>query len=156
MKIDAEILIEAPPRVVREVWLDFPHLSDWHDGSFWKNIELTAPEKSNGLDAVPGDEVKCTMPSMTFKCNVAVNQPDHFRWANSVPLMGSAGHDYYFMSVPGEANRTRFVQHEDITGAMGLIMGMMGTKESSNKGWKKINEDLKAASEKRWAAESGH
>lgn len=37
-------------------------------------------------------------------------------------------------------------------GAVSMIMSAIGSKGASNVGWKKVNEDLKAAAEKKWAA----
>lgn len=67
--------------------------------------------------------------------------------------MGGAAHSYVFKPAPGDSNKTIFVQHEDMTGLVSVVMGLIGSEKASQIGWKKVNEDLKVASEKAWAAQ---
>lgn len=92
--LTAEITINAPPQVVRDIvclavstgvgyrsssckFFDFNNLSQWHDKSFFSEIEITTPGKTTGAQLVKGDKVKIVIPGGTFPGVIEVSHASH-------------------------------------------------------------------------------
>ncbi|KAI9639749.1 uncharacterized protein MKK02DRAFT_40073 [Dioszegia hungarica] len=152
--IKAEIAINAPPRIVREILLDFPNLATWHDKSFFTDIKVISPaDKTTGLDLKVGDTVRVGFVGASFKGVIAENDPHLFSWIASLPFIFTGQHYFHFTPDATDANKTLFVQTETFTGLLDFTSAFFGAKTVAN--WKRVNEELKVAAESSWAKQQG-
>ncbi|EME76901.1 uncharacterized protein MYCFIDRAFT_43995 [Pseudocercospora fijiensis CIRAD86] len=136
--IHTQIEIAAPPEKVRDIFLDFPKLSEWHKGLF-KAIEY-APGKTT---ADVGDKLKVIGEGMTFEPIVLENSPAKLEWRGSLPYIFTGIHSYQFRPSQKNPGHTTLVQEENFTG---LLSPLMWTSfgSSTKAGFEKLNADLKA------------
>ncbi|PSN59992.1 hypothetical protein BS50DRAFT_579511 [Corynespora cassiicola Philippines] len=143
--------IAASPEKVREKFLDFSQIPNYHKDGFFKAISPAVPDKP----LEPGDVMHNTVDGMTFKPVVLENSPAALRWVGSIPGLFSGEHIFRFDPSTKTPGGTTFVQEEKFTGALQFLMGdnfferSVGLKEKTQKGFEQFNRDLK-----RWCEES--
>ncbi|ORY28961.1 hypothetical protein BCR39DRAFT_559263 [Naematelia encephala] len=160
MPITSEIIIDAPPQVVRQVLLDFPTLRDWHDGAHFEFIEVLAPGRKSGIETVKGDRVKVKVPwwPLPFYSTVQENKPNRFVWAAGSSLLLLGRHEYTLNpDASGNPNRTLFSQSEGFVGLLSYFIdsptSMAGKK--TLQGFEGFDRDLKAGVERIWQERHG-
>ncbi|KAL1587628.1 hypothetical protein WHR41_03639 [Cladosporium halotolerans] len=137
-----EIEIGGDPAHVRDVFLDFAKLSEWHQGHF-KSVEV----QSRDGEIRKGDKVTITMEGATFSGVILENSERELIWRGSIyPIFCG---DHFFRFQPSETNpgSTTFVQGEEFTGLLSFLMRPLfgwgfGTKTRS--GFEKLNRDLRS------------
>ncbi|KXT15087.1 hypothetical protein AC579_6448 [Pseudocercospora musae] len=139
--IHTQIEIAASPEKVREIFLDFPKIAEWHKGLF-KEVHYS-PGKTT---ADVGDKLKVIAEGMTFEPIVVENSPQRFAWTGSLPYIFTGIHSYQFQPSQANPGNTTFVQAENFTGLLSPLMWTsMGS--STKAGFEKLNADLKARAE---------
>jgi hypothetical protein len=133
-----EIDINAPPETVWRILTDFNRYPDWNpfirsvSGNIeeGKRINVTLTTK-NGRD-------------MGFKPMVMkFSRNSEFRWLGKIP--GFHGEHVFEIKTIGR-NRVKFVQREEFTGFLTLIMGNKIVKDT-RPGFQKMNRALKMLAE---------
>ncbi|ORX40179.1 hypothetical protein BD324DRAFT_616684 [Kockovaella imperatae] len=157
--LSAETTINAPPHVVREVFLDFERIPTWHNQRpFFESIQVTGPSRLNGSECQKGDKMAVKIPGMNFTPTVQENEPENFRWLGSLPYILTGPHDFFFRPDPsGDANKTLFRQEENFTGLLSFMFDNPNSTRGKGtiEGWQRFNEDIKKEAERVWADKQG-
>ncbi|KAH8732186.1 hypothetical protein GQ44DRAFT_697227 [Phaeosphaeriaceae sp. PMI808] len=142
MTLSASIEIAAPPNVVRQKFLTFDTLPQYHKGFFTTITPLGALEPGNKL------AIEFTgMGKITSK--ILANEPTLFRWCGGNSLVFSGDHSFKFEPSTITPGGTTFTQEENFGGAFGFLMGegfiakQAGMGVKTTKGWEGFNQDLK-------------
>jgi hypothetical protein len=139
--IITSVTIDAPPSVVREVFIDFSSYPQWNP--FLKYLETPVPNPP------PGTRIKASAGGTTFTPLIEENTPERFSWIG-VLLAGwifAGCHIFEFqpfgdIGENGESKGCKFVQSEIFSGILSWILfQLMATKVE--KGFKEMNEALK-------------
>jgi hypothetical protein len=129
-------LIEAPPRVVwdcfmdKSRWRSFSDFVDLSPGtpiaagrSFWFGLRLL------GLPPVP------------LKVQVLRCDPEEVRWVGGIPAFPLFRGEHYFRFVAAGEGKTRFVQNEDFSGPLAeAFMALLG--EATRTAYHRFNDGL--------------
>ncbi|PGH17878.1 hypothetical protein AJ79_00777 [Helicocarpus griseus UAMH5409] len=148
--IHTEIQIDAPPSVVRTAYhdllltgytLDFAAIPTYHTAFLKKIVPQNTDRKGT---PEPGDNLSCTVNTMTFSPVVEVNSPTEFAWRGTLgsTVIFTGVHSFKFLAVGDSAEKTRFVHSEDFGGAFSVVFGLIGQK-NTKMGFEKFNEDFK-------------
>ncbi|KXS97213.1 hypothetical protein AC578_849 [Pseudocercospora eumusae] len=139
--IHTQTEIAASPEKVREIFLDFAKLSEWHKTVF-KEIHYAPGKTSPDV----GDKLKVIGEGMTFEPIVVENSAQKFAWIGSLPYIFTGVHAYHFRHSQENPGNTTFVQEENFSGLLSFLMWTsMGSRTKA--GFEKINADLKARAE---------
>ncbi|KAF2100883.1 hypothetical protein NA57DRAFT_54956 [Rhizodiscina lignyota] len=144
--LDKSIEISASPTEVREKFLDFSQLPNYHPNGFFRSIKPTIPDKP--FEA--GDKVDIVFEFGGSTATCLANSPTEFRWIGSVPLIFSGEHTFRFTPSTTTPGGTTFYQEEKFTGALSFMMGdsfvarQIGFQAKTKNGWERYNQDLKA------------
>ncbi|KAH7025021.1 uncharacterized protein B0I36DRAFT_387406 [Microdochium trichocladiopsis] len=138
------IEIAASPERVREIFLDFDHMSQWHTSHF-KSLDIVTPGKK-GITLAPGDKMRVNLGGgMNFGANITENSKDRLTWKGGVSYLLVGEHTFEFRPSQATPGGTTFVQYEDFTGL--LTFGMKSDQEKTSGGFQRVNEDLKKRAE---------
>lgn len=147
-----EIIIDAPPSVVRSKFLDFETRESWDP--FHRKIEVT----KGSIDGDDSSELEITLtldmkmndaPSKFFKpLPVSKNDKESFVWGLEISPCGfgifRADHANFFFASDETDNATRFVQYE----IMGdIVLRLMFDKEMLLNAYTAVNQALKKVCE---------
>ncbi|KAJ1322928.1 SRPBCC family protein [Microdochium nivale] len=143
------IEIAAPPARVREIFLDFKNMGQWHTSHF-KSLDIVTPGRDGGIDLRRGDEMRVNLGNyMNFGATIVENSPERLTWRGGVSYLLIGEHTFEFRPSESTPGGTTFVQHEEFTGL--LTFGMQGNKEAtaskSSGGFQRVNNDLKKRAE---------
>jgi hypothetical protein len=141
--ISTNIVIQAPPSVVRSVFFDFSKYPDWNP--FITSLKTTET-------ASAGDKIEFVANGRPITSTVYENTPERFSW---IGLMGSEwllkGHHYYEfepygdLGPDGETTGCRFVQGENFSGILCLLFFLI--RGAAEKGFEGMNKGLKERAE---------
>jgi hypothetical protein len=135
-EIRTSIDIEASPRDVWDVLMDFEGYHEWNP--FILSIE-GSPTVDRKIDVVLGIEGKKPMnitPTVT-ECSA----PSRFAWKGSVGFKGVFDGHHQFELVPFEGG-TRLVHYEEFSGALSSLV-LRWIRESTTRGFEEMNRALK-------------
>ncbi|KAF2117208.1 hypothetical protein BDV96DRAFT_598134 [Lophiotrema nucula] len=149
--LTTSIEIAASPETVRQKFLDFASIPQYHPNGFFKSISPQDPSKP----LTPGDKLHNVLEDMTIDPTLLENSPTCFRWGGS-GLMGQFKGEHIFRFEPSTQTPggTTFTHEEKFAGSLAFIIGpgpvgrMIGFRESTRKGFESYNRDLKAWCEK--------
>ena len=145
-RIQTDIIIEAPVKVVWEVFTDKESYPTWNP--FIKSIEGEMKEGEilkNTLMQANGRSIQFTPKVLVAK------EEQEFRWLGHLWMKGIFDGEHYFKFKEISATQTRLTHGETFTGILaGLLMKMIG--EDTEKGFVAMNEALKAQAEKYFQA----
>ncbi|CEP63242.1 SRPBCC domain-containing protein LALA0_S07e05688g [Lachancea lanzarotensis] len=147
MKVDTQILINAPSSVVRKVILDFDNYSSWNP--FLTSVNAL-DKKTDEIGA--GDLLDVYMTNANgkvsnFKPTVTANSPQRFEWQGTLlsAWVFSGIHRFEFKDVDG-GKACEFRQSENFSGwALPLLKFMLS---GVSKNFTSMNEALKKECEK--------
>jgi hypothetical protein len=121
MSIITTITIEAPPSVVRAVFLNFPSYPEWNP--FITRIESPIPSPP------PGTRIKVLAANISFDPIVMDNKPDRFRWKGKLFAEWLFNGHHYFefgpfgdMGENGETQSCKLVHGEEFGGILAFLM----------------------------------
>ncbi|CAI6263601.1 unnamed protein product [Periconia digitata] len=143
--ITTTIEIAARPSTVRNVFLDWPHYSNWT-----QRFKLTPlePATATPIELKPGDKIKVDMGTV-FRPVVVENSPHAFKWLGSLYGLFDGQHEFYFKESETTPGGTTLVQEEHFTGALTYFVregSSGGVQTKTNFGV--FNEDLKREAER--------
>ena len=142
-RIQTDIIIEAPVKVVWEVFTDKESYPEWNP--FIKSIkgEMKVGEiLTNTLIQANGKSIQFT-PRVLL-----AEEEKEFRWLVYLWMKGIFDGEHYFKFEAVSAHQTRLIHGENFTGFLsGLLMKMIG--EDTEKGFIAMNEALKKQAELR-------
>lgn len=141
-EITTEIEIDATPKRVWRVLMDFAAYPEWNpfvrtmEGQARVGTRLKAYLKaSKGL-------------GMTIKPTVLVADPDReLRWLGRTLLPGVFDGEHYFLIEPLGPNKVRFTQGERFRGALVFLIGALGVIKNARRGFVDLNQALKDRAE---------
>ncbi|OJJ45966.1 hypothetical protein ASPZODRAFT_99032 [Penicilliopsis zonata CBS 506.65] len=144
--ISTSIEISASPEAVREKFLDFSQLPNYHPNGLFKVLGPLVP----GEPLNPGLKMHNELDGMTFEPTLLENSPACFRWQGS-GLMGTfkGQHIFRFESSKTTPGGTTFTHEEKFTGLLSFIMSegsvarSIGLREKTQNGFIQYNNDLK-------------
>ncbi|KAB8290793.1 hypothetical protein EYC80_008430 [Monilinia laxa] len=136
--IITQIEINASPEIVRRVLLDFPAISEWHNGL----IKSITPHDLNDPLGI-GKKLHCIMEGFEFDSVVTENTPNKFVWQGP-PIMTVSGL-HTFLIEPSKTNPggTTFTQIEEYSGSIAFLMQDWLLGRSIKGQFEKYNGDLK-------------
>lgn len=159
-----ELIIDAPPSVVRSKFLDFEQRTEWDP--FFRKIEVI----KGSLDLESDDDViiqpalKITLdmnmdgsPSKCFKPVVKVyqNDQDSLVWGIRFTPCGyglaCVDHAHLFLPFDNNGAVTKFVHYERFGGAIGRLLLLIDKDQLTN-AYDTVNQGLKKVSEEDEAA----
>jgi hypothetical protein len=135
--IETNVVIDASPARVWEVFADFERYPEWNPFVASLQGQVETGGRLEARLTPPGGK------SMTFKPRVlACNAESEFRWLGHLLIPGLFDGEHQFKLEPIEGGGTRFIQREEFTGILvRLILRMVG--ESTRKGFEAMNAALK-------------
>jgi len=139
MTVHTEIEIAASPSQVREVFLNFPKIVEWHSGLV-KSISLLAKDEV----IKKGSKLDCDMEGFHFVSTVKENAPGLFQW-QSPPIHGIVAlHSFRFRPSKTTLGWTTFVQDEEYRGLLAFIMSPSLGGKKIQRQFEGFNKDIKA------------
>jgi hypothetical protein len=137
--IATDVVIRAPPSLVRKTFLDFPEYPNWNP--FIKSIKTTASPKV-------GDRIDFVANGTAIHSTLYENVSDRFSW---VGKLGAEwifrGHHFYEFEPSGDVGANgetvgcKFAQREEFSGVLMPLFFLI--REDTEKGFKAMNEALK-------------
>jgi hypothetical protein len=137
--ISANIVIQAPPTLVRKAFLDFPEYPNWNP--FIKSVKTTPSPKV-------GDRIDFNINGTSMHSTLYENVSDRFSW---VGKLGAEwifrGHHFFQfepsgdVGVDGETVACKFVQREEFSGVLMPLFFLI--REDTQNGFKGMNKALK-------------
>lgn len=152
MLISKSIIINASPREVKEVFMDFPNHSKWNP--LFTKIEICDPAVVN---PVPGTKLKVELdlkgdgnPTVMSPL-VSQNSESTFAWKGTLgwDWLFSGGHKFEFRSIDDNGTvKTELIQSETFSGIISSAI-LWFVREDTEKGFAKLNNALKEKVESR-------
>lgn len=139
MNIETQILINASPAQIWDIFADFKKYPDWNP--FVK--KLTG-------DVAEGNQIRILLPEMTFKPTVLKFETNkELRWLGKLFFKGLFDGEHYFVLQENEDGTTTFIHGENFSG---MLVGLFKKKLNSETkaGFVAMNEALKKRVEKRY------
>ncbi|EPS35502.1 hypothetical protein H072_11072 [Dactylellina haptotyla CBS 200.50] len=144
--LTTSIEIAAAPNVVREKFLDFSQLPNYHKNGFFKSIGPAV----KGEPYEPGLKMRNELKVMVIEPTLLENSPKCFSWMGN-GLLGTFNGEHRFRFEPSTTTPggTTFIHEEIFTGALSLLMGenlaarAAGLKKTTKEGFEGFNVDLK-------------
>ncbi|KAJ5587685.1 Polyketide cyclase/dehydrase [Penicillium hispanicum] len=142
--LERSIEIDAPPAKVREVFLNFEALSQWHT-AWIKSLEVVDKSKTPQT-LVAGDKVECNIENFKFVAEVQDNSETRFSWQGPPVFTISGLHEFRFEPIKDGA-ATLFTQTENLKGLMSFLMhpSLLGRQMKAD--YDVFNKDLKTRAE---------
>ena len=141
--IFTSIIIQAPPSVVRRVFLDFPKYPDWNP--FITSVKTTTSPSA-------GDKVEFVATGVSITSIVQQNTPERFSWIGKVVFEWLLkGHHFYEfepygdMGPNGETTGCKFVQREEFSGLLCLFFFLI--RGNTERNFEAMNKALKEQAE---------
>jgi hypothetical protein len=152
--INTEIIIDAPPSLVRKIFLDFSSYPQWNP--FITSVQVSNPE------APPGTPFKIiAWKFYPDSSTIVENDPKEFAWVGVIISKGFFQGRHYFKFEPygdeigenGESLKCKFVQVEGLSGFFSIFSFIYGPILKI--GFKQMNKALKIRAESFVAAGEG-
>ena len=141
-RIETSIEIEAPPKKVWSLLIDFAEMPTWNP--FIKSISgKLAPGSKLSVYIVPPGR-----SGMRFRPIVLAVEPEReLRWLGRLLLPGILDGEHYFLLEPVGSERTRLMHGENFSG---VLVGALGkTLPATRNGYEIMNVALKQRAEVR-------
>ncbi|SPJ81742.1 uncharacterized protein FTOL_09147 [Fusarium torulosum] len=142
--ISTQIEINRSPADVREIFLSFPKIQEWHQGVF--TITRLSPEKPTIEE---GERLQVTFHGRRMTTSVLVNSSMEFRW-EGLALFGlvKGQHSFRFEASKTGPNVTIFTQEEEFDGPLAFLQGPASpVRNTVQEAFRRFNRDLKARAE---------
>jgi hypothetical protein len=145
--VNTEIIIAAPPSLVRQIFLDFSAYPQWNP--FITSVQVSNPE------APPGTPFKIiAWKFYPDSSTIVENNPKEFSWVGYIINKRFFKGHHYFKFEPfgdevgdnGETLKCKFVQGEGLSGFLSLFSFVNGPILKI--GFKQMNKALKIRAEK--------
>jgi hypothetical protein len=137
--IITNIIIQAPPSIVRRTFLDFPQYPDWNP--FITSLQTTASPKA-------GDQIDFVANGRPISSTLYENVPERFSWVGKLGAEWILRGHHFFDFEPygdvgpnGETVGCKFVQREEFSGLLILFFSFI--REDALKGFEGMNQALK-------------
>jgi hypothetical protein len=137
--ISTNIVIQAPPSLVRKTFLDFPQYPNWNP--FIKSLKTTPSPKV-------GDRIDFVANGTSMHSKLYENVSNRFSW---IGKLGAEwifrGHHFFEFEPSGDAGANgetvgcKFVQWEEFSGVLMPLFFLI--KEDTENGFKEMNGALK-------------
>jgi hypothetical protein len=137
--VTTNIVIQAPPSVVRQTFLNFSEYPNWNP--FITKLQTTPSPTA-------GDRIDFVANGTSINSTLFENTPDRFSWVGKLVTEWFFRGHHFFAFEPsgdvgpnGETVACKFVQWEEFAGAL-MPLFFLIRKDTEN-GFKKMNEALK-------------
>ena len=137
------IIIHAPPSVVRSVFFDFAKYPEWNP--FITSLKTTASPST-------GDKVEFVAAGVPITSIVQQNTPERFSWVGKMVFewLFKGHHFYEFepygdLGPNGETAGCKFVHREEFSGLLCLFFFLI--RENTERGFEAMNKALKEQAE---------
>jgi hypothetical protein len=144
-RIDTAITINAPPSLVRKVFLDFPRHPEWDPWFTTIESPVTSPP--------PGTRIKFTIRNYTVEPVVSENTPERFSWVGNLFADWIFGGEHCFdfeplgdMGENGETISCKLCQYETFRGLLSWLI-LFFIREMTEQGFNEMNVALKKKAE---------
>jgi hypothetical protein len=145
LTIKTDIIIDAPPSVVRKVFFDFPAYPEWNPWFLW--FETPDPTLA------PGTRVKTITDGHIIRPVIKTCTNDELKWVGALGAVWlfAGNHDFEWqphgdMGENGETKSCKFVQNERFSGLIAWPLFMYVGK-TVEKGFNDMNAALKVRAE---------
>ncbi|GIZ37938.1 hypothetical protein CKM354_000136600 [Cercospora kikuchii] len=146
-RITTIVEIDAPPSLVRSLFLDFSSLREYHSGHFGSITitETKAATSTNGDQLSIGDKLRINAGGMNFKAVICENTAKRFAWRGGLEHVMIGEHSFWFEDSTAIPGGTRLVHGEVFTGGLVSIFKpfMKVDEKQMSPGFEKFNQDIK-------------
>ncbi|CUM48584.1 unnamed protein product [Debaryomyces tyrocola] len=146
MLLNTQIIINAKPEKVRDIFLDLQKHSEWNP--FFTSVKIYTPGATSPL---PGTQLEIKMKlngdnENTMYPIVLENSASAFRWKGKLlfdfMFVGIHSFEFIPLEIDGQT-KTKLIQSEEFSGILAYVFEWTGLKDKTKNGFEELNQALK-------------